>query len=209
MARKPPPRGRAAAERYPGKVRIIAGTWRGRFLEVPQATGLRPTPNRVRETLFNWLTPWLPGATCIDLFAGTGALCLEALSRGAARVIMVERHGPAAAALRANIARLSAKGAEVVEGDALDFLARPAQTADIVFLDPPFAAAVELIGRCAARLEDGGWLKPAALIYVEAPIEFELSGLPSGWERFRHGAAGAVGFHLFRRQPKATPGAGN
>lgn len=169
---------------------------------------MRPTPNRVRETLFNWLMPWLPGAFCIDLFAGTGALCLEALSRGAARVVMVERHGPAAAALRANIARLSARGAEIVEGDALAFLARPAQAADIVFIDPPFAAAADLIGRCATQLEEDGWLKPEALIYVEAPIDLDLAGLPTCWERVRHGAAGAVGFHLYRRQRKAMPGAG-
>lgn len=196
---------RRAPDDYPGRVRIIAGLWRGRYLEVPQAPGLRPTPNRVRETLFNWLAPYLPGAYCIDLFAGTGALCLEALSRGAARVVMVEQAGHVAERLRSNIARLEARGAEVVQADALDFLVRPPQPADIIFLDPPFAS--DLVARCAALIEARGWLKPGGLVYVEARKELQPLPVPRQWGMLRSKVAGAVGYHLLRRE-ETLPAAG-
>ncbi len=178
-------------------MRIIAGRFRGRFLEVPEAPGLRPTPNRVRETLFNWLAPYLPGAHCIDLFSGTGALCLEALSRGAARVVMVESAPAAAKALRLNIARLKAEeGAEVVEADATAFLHSPPDPADIVFLDPPFAS--DLIARCAHLIETRGWLKPGGLVYVEAPATLQPLPVPPSWRALKSQSAGAVGYHLLR-----------
>jgi 16S rRNA (guanine966-N2)-methyltransferase len=178
-------------------VRIIAGAWRGRLLKVPQEPGLRPTPNRVRETLFNWLAPWLPGARCIDLFAGTGALCLEALSRGAAQVVMVERAAHVARSLRANVAMLNAQGAEVVESGALEYLARAPQPADIIFLDPPFAS--DLVAHAAALIEERGWLKPGGLVYVEAPTALSPLPVPVIWELLRSKTAGAVGYHLLRR----------
>jgi 16S rRNA (guanine966-N2)-methyltransferase len=188
--------GKASRATYPGRVRIIAGLYRGRFLEVSEASGLRPTPNRVRETLFNWLAPHLPGAFCIDLFAGTGALCLEALSRGAARVVMVESAPRVAQTLRDNIARLKAQGAEVVQTDAVEFLRQPPEPADIVFLDPPFAS--DLVARCAQLIEARGWLKPGGLVYVEAPEAMQPLPVPPSWQMLRSRSAGAVGYHLLR-----------
>jgi 16S rRNA (guanine966-N2)-methyltransferase len=151
----------------------------------------------VRETLFNWLAPWIEGARCVDLFAGTGALCLEALSRGAAEVVMVERNPDARRELEANVARLGAAGARVVGLDALEFLAGRARPFDIVFLDPPFAQAETMIRACSERLAHG-WLGPGALVYVEAPRGFGPLPVPEAWERFRAGAAGQVGYHLLR-----------
>lgn len=164
---------------------------------MPEGPGLRPTPDRVRETLFNWLAPWIEGARCVDLFAGTGALCLEALSRGAAGVVMVERNPEARRQLEANVARLGAAGAEVLGLDALEFLAGRPQPFDIVFLDPPFAQAEAMIRACGERLARG-WLRPGALVYVEAPRDFGPLPVPGEWETFRAGAAGQVGYQLLR-----------
>jgi 16S rRNA (guanine966-N2)-methyltransferase len=158
--------------------------------------GLRPTPDRVRETLFNWLAPVIEGARCLDLFAGTGALCLEALSRGAAEVVMVERAAHVAAQLRRNLATLEAHGATVIETDAMAYLQRVPEAFDIVFLDPPFAST--LIESCAAALARGGWLVPAGLVYVEAPAAMQPLPVPSTWEATRSKRAGQVGYHLLR-----------
>ena len=181
---------------YPGTVRIIAGTWRRRRLIVPKVRGLRPTPDRVRETLFNWLDPWLPGARCIDLFAGTGALCLEALSRGAASAVMVEASPDVAVALRENVARLGATAALVVECDAIEYLQRPPTLFDIVFLDPPFES--ELIASSSELLEARGWIRPGGLVYVEAPREMKELPIPPSWAVLRSQTAGQVGYHLLR-----------
>lgn len=194
------------ARNYPGYIRIIGGIWRSRRLPVPEGDGLRPTPDRVRETLFNWLQPTLAGARCLDLFAGTGALCLEALSRGAGQVVMVERAPHAAAALRRNLEALRAEGADVVCADAVDFLMRtPVQggntpvSFDIVFIDPPFAR--DLIARCAALIEARGWLKASGLAYIEAPQHMKSLPLPRTWELVRSKFTGQVGYHLARRAP--------
>lgn len=188
-------------------MRIIAGRWRGRRLPVPHAEGLRPTPDRVRETLFNWLQPYIAGAHCLDLFAGTGALCLEALSRGAARAVMVERSAAVAEHLRALLAQLGAAAheAQVVHRDALAYLCEPAQPFDVVFLDPPFARA-DLIEECAALLEARGWLKPGGFAYIEAPARLEPLGLPPTWQIIRSGRAGNVGYHLARKVAGAGQG---
>lgn len=183
---------------YPGAVRIIAGQWRGRRLRVFAAPGLRPTPDRVRETLFNWLRPWLPGARCLDLFAGTGALCLEALSRGAGSAVMIEAVPAAVAILRENVTRLGAQHAQVIETQATDYLVGPAQGFDIVFVDPPFAS--ELIARTSELLETGGWLSPGALVYVEAPAKLRPLPVPETWECLRSGTAGQVGYHLLTKR---------
>lgn len=183
---------------YPGALRIIGGTWRRRRLLVPDVEGLRPTPDRVRETLFNWLRPWLPGAHCIDLFAGTGALCLEALSRGAARVVMVEAASNVVAVLRRNVAELAATNAEVIEADALDYLAGPAEAFDIVFLDPPFRS--DLIAQSSRLLDRRGWLKPGGLVYIEAPQRLSTLPIPDSWELICSQAAGQVGYHLARKK---------
>jgi 16S rRNA (guanine966-N2)-methyltransferase len=188
---------RSARASYPGTIRIIGGRWRSRRLPVLMAEGLRPTPDRVRETLFNWLAPYVEGARCLDLFAGTGALCLEALSRGAAEVVMVERDGDAAKQIRENVRSLEADGAEVIAADALQYLAGRPRPFDIVFLDPPFASAEEMIRSCAERLRRG-WIKPGGLVYIEAPRALGTSLVCDGWQLLKQGAAGQVAYLLAR-----------
>lgn len=147
-------------------VRIVGGSWRGRRLTVPAGTEVRPTPDRVRETLFNWLDPFLPGAQCLDLFAGTGALGLEALSRGAAETTFVEHDAVLVRALEERVGALAAE-AQVFHEDALEFLAsRPQRPFDVVFVDPPYATGLaQVLERLAA------WLRPEHLVYVERPVE--------------------------------------
>lgn len=180
----------------PRRIRVIAGTLRGSRLEVPDRPGLRPTPDRVRETLFNWLAPGIEGARCLDLFAGSGALGIEALSRGAASALFVERDPELAALLRATINRLGVVGAHLIGADANAFLAGPATRFDVVFLDPPFDA--DLWARVARTLEAGDWLAPGAQIHVEWPDGREL-GLPSTWRLHRASRAGAVRHALYIR----------
>ena len=151
----------------------------------------------MRETLFNWLGSHVVGARCLDLFAGSGALGLEALSRGAANVTFVERDPVAVRELRARLAEWGAANAEVVRGDALRFLAGPTQVFDIVFLDPPFTAG--LLGEAARRLEENGWLRPDALIYVECAAREGLPPLPSSWAVRKAKRTGEVGYHLLQR----------
>ncbi len=177
-------------------VRIIGGQWRSRRLEFPERDGLRPTPDRVRETVFNWLAPRLAGARCLDLFAGSGAFGFEALSRGAARAVLVERDAKALTALHDNRQRLQAETAEIVAGDALEFLNRPVEPFDIVFLDPPYASG--LLAPCLARLAERGWVRPGGYIYLEAP-EKQPPALPAGWTLMRSKTAGQVGYHLAQR----------
>ncbi|WP_199096849.1 16S rRNA (guanine(966)-N(2))-methyltransferase RsmD [Dyella sp. ASV21] len=180
----------------PGRIRIIGGQLRNSRLDVPELPGLRPTAERVRETLFNWLTPVISGARCLDLCAGTGALGVEALSRGAAAVHFVERDARAAQALRDNLARLKASGGEVTAADAQAFLQGAAQSFGLVFLDPPFAQ--NLWTPLAEGLEQGGWLAPSAWIYVESPKGLPPV-LPVAWSLHREGAAGEVRYALYRR----------
>jgi 16S rRNA (guanine966-N2)-methyltransferase len=175
------------------RLRIIGGRWRGRQVSFPDADGLRPSPDRVRETLFNWLMPIIEGARCLDLFSGSGALGLEALSRGAARVVLVDRHGGAIASLREQLATLRAEGAELRQADALTFLAGPPEPFDVVFLDPPYHQG--LLAPCLACL-DKGWLAPGARVYIEAEAELAPLPLPEGWVLLRSKQAGQVGYHL-------------
>lgn len=252
MTRSSSPRAPAARKSTPGtlrsaprQVRIIGGDWKRTPLAVVDVEGLRPTPDRVRETLFNWLGQRLEGAACLDLFAGTGALGFEAASRGARRVLMIERNAKAAAQLRAIKARLNAASVEVAEADGMRLGAGlPQHSFDVVFLDPPFDStllpkALSIAGRLAAR--DG-------TIYVEAPVALPLEsdeddeggededgidaagdeapeagvaarrtaqstandGSPlsaafaelhaDGWRINRSGRAGAVFYHLLRRE---------
>jgi 16S rRNA (guanine966-N2)-methyltransferase len=176
-------------------VRIIGGAWRSRLLEFPDTAPVRPTPDRVRETVFNWLAPYLPGAACLDLFAGSGAFGFEALSRGASRAVLVERDANAVAALRNNCDRLRAVGAEIVHADAVDFLGGSAQAFDVVFVDPPYASG--LLERCTRLLGERGWIRPGAFIYLEAR-EGEIPPLPPDWQLLRSKSAGQVGYHLCR-----------
>ena len=186
-------RGRNAA---PGRIRIIGGSLRNSRLDVPDLPGLRPTAERVRETLFNWLAPVLEGARCLDLCAGTGALGVEALSRGAAGVQFVERDARAAQALCDNLGRLKAGAGKVAALEAGMFLQGAPQRYDLVFLDPPFALG--LWTALAQRLEAAGWLAARAWIYVESPRN-GVPVLPPNWQLHREGHAGEVRFALYRR----------
>jgi 16S rRNA (guanine966-N2)-methyltransferase len=186
-----------AAKKMANTLRIIGGDWRGRRIRFPGKGGIRPTPDRVRETLFNWLMAKVPGSRCLDLFAGSGALGLEALSRGAAHATFVERDRDNAARLRETTAELAPGRAAVVEADALAWLAVPRSPFDIVFLDPPFAAGV--LAEAKQRLDARGILAPDAYVYVEMPAGAGPPELPTGWLLHRSGRAGAVGYHLARR----------
>ncbi|MCG6874681.1 MAG: 16S rRNA (guanine(966)-N(2))-methyltransferase RsmD [Betaproteobacteria bacterium] len=177
------------AARRTNSVRIIAGQWRGRLVTFPAAAGLRPTPDRVRETLFNWLGQDLTGKSCLDLFAGSGALGFEALSRGAREVVLVERSMPIRRALAANADRLGAERMRLIAGDALEFAATTPERFDIVFVDPPYGSGLaEAALRQLPRL-----LNVDALVYVESDRAFSA---PQPWRRVREGRAGAAHYCL-------------
>ncbi|WP_028227688.1 16S rRNA (guanine(966)-N(2))-methyltransferase RsmD [Paraburkholderia ferrariae] len=181
-------------------IRIIGGDWKRTPLPVLDLDGLRPTPDRVRETLFNWLGQQLDGLRCLDLFAGSGALGFEAASRGAARVVMVERNARAAAQLRANQARLSARSIEIAEADALRLAAGLAPGSfDVVFLDPPFGDAALLARALDAALP---LVAPHGWLYVESGERLDPAARPAlaGWSVVREGKAGAVFYHLLQRE---------
>ncbi len=179
----------------PGRVRIVAGKWRSRLLDIADVPGLRPTSERIRETLFNWLAPVIQGARCLDIFAGTGALGLEALSRGAAEVVFVEKSPVAAATLREHIAMLNASEAAVNETDASDYLRRaPLGEFDIVFLDPPFAADVHE-DLCRLLVEEQV-LSKNAWIYLEEDRAKPAAVIPKGWQIMKTGLAGNVRYSL-------------
>jgi len=173
-----------------GRIRIIGGHYRRRLLEVAPRPALRPTPDRVRETLFNWLGQELHGLACLDLFAGSGALGFEAASRGAARVVMVEEDRDVLAALERNRAALGAMQVEIVRGDAQAWIVRARESFDVVFLDPPFRqnAVPALLQKIAPRLARG------ARVYAEseAPVE-----APALWRELRRGRSGQVSYQLF------------
>ena len=181
------------------QVRIIGGRHRGRRLHFSPGRGLRPTPDRVRETLFNWLQADIRGARCLDLFAGSGALGLEALSRGAAFLCAVEQNRAAAQRLRDNITLLHEESAaEVVQGDALRVLKTPPETPfDIAFLDPPFADG--LLPAVCRLLEDRDWLAPDAVIYLEQDAGQGWPDLPASWLIHRESSAGQSAQRLLRR----------
>lgn len=181
------------------RIRIIGGRHRGRRLSFLPGRGLRPTADRVRETLFNWLRCDVADARCLDLFAGSGALGLEAVSRGAAFLCAIERQRSAARRLRENIALLGEQAVvEVVEADALQQLREsPERPFDIVFLDPPFSDAV--LTRACGLLEAGGWLVDGALIYLEQDAQRPAPALPDHWAMLRQGSAGQASFRLVRR----------
>ncbi len=187
------------------QLRIIGGTWRGRRFRFPPSPEIRPTPDRVRETLFNWLGSRVSGARCLDLFAGSGALGLEALSRGAVQVTFVEQDSAAARELESRLGEWGAQGGEVQRRDALQFLARPAPPPfDIVFLDPPFSA--NLLQGTAELLESRQWLAAGALIYVECAAREGLPALPATWTLVRAKHAGEVGYHLLARSEQTSRG---
>jgi 16S rRNA (guanine966-N2)-methyltransferase len=179
----------------PGRLRIVAGNWRSRLLDVADVPGLRPTSQRIRETLFNWLATRLPGTRCLDLFAGTGALGLEALSRGAREVVFVERAALAVATLEKNAAALEAVGATVLQMDAAAYLNRDHEAGfDIVFLDPPFGD--DRLEELCRLLEQQHVLAPNALVYLEQDKSQPEVELPQGWRTLKNKTAGNVRYML-------------
>ena len=185
---------RAAAHGGRNRVRIIGGEWRSRILTFPPAAALRPTPDRVRETLFNWLGQRLDGLACLDLFAGSGALGFEALSRGAARVVMVEQDRAVGRALEASAALLGATGAEIVHAESMRWLAACRETFDVVFLDPPYAS--DLAARSLELLT--GRMRPGGRVYAESASALQA---PAPWRVHREDRAGAVRYALFELAP--------
>ena len=179
-------------------VRISAGEWRSRLLKFPDVDGLRPTPDRVRQTVFNWLGQELHGLTCLDLFAGTGVMGFEALSRGAKQAVLVENSRPAYQALLDNKTSLKAEHATILNQDALHFLKQNKALFDVVFIDPPFAMGMAV--QACQWLEDKDWLSKHAKIYVEAESTLKLDGIPPNWRQLKSKVAGEVGYHLFERQ---------
>ena len=178
-------------------VRIIGGDWRGRRLQVADVPGLRPTGDRSRETLFNWLQPWVPAADCADLFAGTGALGFEAASRGAASVLMIEKHPLAQAVLRQSIEQLQAGQVNLRAGGAMSLIEEfKPDSFDIVFVDPPFDS--NLGGLALERLDKTGCVRRGGFVYVESPAS-RMIAPPEGWSLWRDQQLGEVRMQLFRR----------
>ncbi|MGL5336129.1 MAG: 16S rRNA (guanine(966)-N(2))-methyltransferase RsmD [Enterovibrio sp.] len=201
---KSPSKSVAPAHLGPGFIRIIAGQWRGRKLPVQNVAGLRPTTDRVKETVFNWLQADIYGARCLDLFAGSGSLGFEALSRQAAQVTFLEKDAKAHAQLASNINALKTEQAALHLTDAIDFLARK-NTAlvpfDLIFIDPPFH--LDLIAKAVEKIEENGWLSPEGLIYIES--ELTLSGLkmPETWRLLKRKQAGQVLFRLYQKEAQS------
>lgn len=185
-----------------GHLRIIAGLWRGRKLSFLEREGLRPTTDRVRETLFNWLQMDLSGSRCLDLFAGSGALGLEAASRGASKVVMVDNDQTTINRLQKNVTLLAAEQVEVICDDAVSFLRGCNQVFDLVFIDPPYRS--DLIAPCCELLESEQCLSDHAKIYIECDASNDLSKkigeFPGNWRCLKRKTAGQVGYHLFTRE---------
>ena len=196
------PASKKTAPAAPNRLRIVGGLWRGMRIDFPAIEAIRPSPDRVRETLFNWLQAQIVGTRCLDLFAGSGALGIEALSRGASEVTFVDREPQVGRHLTQTLQRLGATGASVEIEEATRFLNRPPRPFDVVFLDPPFASA--LLQAAFTRLPQG-WLSPEAHIYVECPADTPLPPLPAGWSVYRSKQAGQVGYHLLRATAVHTP----
>ena len=189
--------GQSDKQSRPGRLRIVAGKWRSRLLQIADDPALRPTAERVRETLFNWLAPQLAGARCLDLFAGTGALGLEALSRGAAEVVFVENSPRAVATLKQNVATLAATGASILTTDSMRYLRDiPAKRFDVVFLDPPYAA--DMYDELCRLLHENAWCAAEARIFLEQPRDAEMPALPDGWEILKDKTAGNVRYCLLK-----------
>jgi 16S rRNA (guanine966-N2)-methyltransferase len=177
------------------RIRITGGDCRSRLISVADQPGLRPTPDRVRETLFNWLGQDLSGLTCLDLFAGSGILGFEAASRGADAVTLVEKNRQACAALRSNLIDLALDRVEIECLDAVKFVVSPRRRYDVIFLDPPYRQG--LLAQVAPALS--GLAKPGARVYAEAEHALETLGNDKAWQLIRHGRAGQVFYHLFAR----------
>lgn len=187
------------------QLRIIAGEWRGRKLSFPAIEGLRPTPDRVRETLFNWISAYVPGAKCLDLFTGSGALGLEALSRGASQATLIDLSAVATKQLQANLQTLNASNGNAIQADVQRWLSQQSseqnsddQQYDLVFMDPPFRK--ELAAACCELLESQELLTKRAMIYVETESELTVLQVPENWHLHREKNAGQVTYRLYMRE---------
>lgn len=176
------------------QVRINAGVWRSRLLKFPDVEGLRPTPERVRQTVFNWLGQDLTGKTCLDLFAGTGAFGFEALSRNAKNVVMVENSGAAYQALLQNQQLLDAKNSQILRQDVLVYLSQNTQQFDVIFCDPPYHK--DWLNKILSTLNQH--LSPNGLVYIEAEFALDSSELLGGWQLIKQNKAGNVYYHLLK-----------
>ena len=193
-----PTKRHAAVQGAPGEVRIISGQWRGRKLAVLDAEGLRPTTDRVKETLFNWLMHDIDGATVLDCFAGSGSLAFEALSRHAKSATLIEREAAQARQLQHNISKLNCNNASVVQQDCISYLNTATATQfDVVFIDPPFRKNLAL--PCCQLLEQYNWLADTALIYLETEKELTIAQLPANWRLLKEKIAGQLAYRLYQR----------
>jgi 16S rRNA (guanine966-N2)-methyltransferase len=193
-ARKPA----AGQSQGQGQLRIIGGEWRSRRLSFPDAPGLRPTPDRVRETLFNWLAPYIEGARVLDAFTGSGALVLEALSRGAENAVALDSNPAAIANLKHNLELLRCPRGQILQTDALRYLQGPAkQQFDLVFLDPPFHQ--DLLANTCSLLEQGQWLREQAWVYTESEAAPSSLAMPGNWRLHREKKTGQVHYALWQR----------
>ncbi|SFI03610.1 16S rRNA m(2)G-966 methyltransferase [Pseudomonas guineae] len=198
MSKRPKPAKAAPAHGGDGQLRIIGGQWRSRQFNFPMAAGLRPTPNRVRETLFNWLAPYVEGAKVLDLFAGSGALFLEALSRGAGSALALDLNPAAVNSLRSHLLTLQCDNGQLQQTDALAYLQHSATIAfDLVFLDPPFNQ--DLLLPACNLLEQNGWLAADAWVYTESENSPSSLGMPGNWRLHREQKAGQVHYALWQR----------
>ena len=198
MRKNSPGKSAAANHGGQGQLRIIAGQWRSRQFDFPMAHGLRPTPNRVRETLFNWLAPYIEGARVLDLFTGSGALFLEALSRGAGSALALDMNPAAINSLRGHLQTLRCENGTLLNSDALVYLQQvPTTPYDLVFLDPPFGQ--DLLQPACSLLEEKSWLAPRAWIYTESENPPSTLGLPGNWRLHREQKAGQVHYALWQR----------
>ncbi len=185
--------------RAEGQIRIIGGKWRGRKLPVPHSIGLRPTTDRVRETLFNWLAPVIENARCLDCFAGSGALGFEALSRHAGHVTLLELEPAVARLLESNRLKLNASEAHIINADTLNWLRQYGKPYDVIFIDPPFRKG--LLEQALPLLEEYGWLAAEATIYIESAAESDAPVVPANWHLCRQKKAGQIAYRLYQRQP--------
>ena len=180
------------------KLKIIGGDWRSRSIHFDDAPGLRPTPARVRETLFNWLRNDILNSRCLDLYAGSGALSFEAASRGAKSIVQVESNPLACRALKENAVTLDAKEIKIVQSEVFRYLAGNSELFDVVFIDPPFQQSLAV--QTCQWLEDKGWLSAHAKIYVEVERTLKLNEMPANWLQLNSKVAGEVSYNLFERQ---------
>jgi len=186
------------AKKSGNRLRIIGGEWRSRMLPIADVEGLRPTTDRVRETLFNWLQPYVPAARVLDMFAGAGALGFESLSRGASEAVMLEKHAKAAKQLKLNAQTLGTTEAKIVATDALTWIEHESEPFDIVYLDPPFNKG--LLPKAIERLDERGLIKNNGWIYLESEASLADLPIPKHWRLHREKKAGMVMLRLFQAE---------